>query len=610
MSGSEGRSSRPILWIAITAYLAITTSYLFVVPAFEAPDEHTHYEYAFHLANVHGLPLIKGTAERLGRSWADEKVQAYHPPLYYAWLAATMHAAGQPDTMATPSQNARFGRWDDPAHCLKFEHGADERWPGSKEMRLLWILRAWSVVFGLIGLVLVHRLGRVAFPATPAVADCAALLVACLPKWNYMMAVINSDNLAMVFANAGVLVLASAVARRRLSVRAGIAFGAVAGIGVVTKLTALFLLPTAAVVYAIQLTRREHRAETLRSGVAAAAVFLVLSGWLFARNQALYGSLMALDVHTSSFSAIQVPPDQRWTWIRDYFTPQILEAFVGHFGWWIIPPTTWAIRIGQLAAAVAALGWIVRLVRRPPDARRGVLLLYAFVVLLVAALTVRYNLMVKGSFARYFFPVIGPLAVLFGAGIVAAVRFVPARGRRWIVEALGEAAEQEGDRVNGVDPDVASVLVLIPPAFAVAVLLCSVRPGLDGELAPAAPHRAALTAGVLASHAAPRLDATAPPGVAPVDSPPTFRWTVPDGAPDDAVYTVHVHDDGRVLFLTYEQGGVEIRDGEYALPALGFAALPVGRPVAWKVRRVPNRARGEGVDDVPESETRVLERTR
>ena len=51
-------------------------------------------------------------------------------------------------------------------------------------------------------------------------------------------------------------------------------------------------------------------------------------------------------------------------------------------------------------------------------ADRPVLWLLLGVSLLVYAVTFRYNLLMRGPHARYLFPALGPMAVLFAAGLV------------------------------------------------------------------------------------------------------------------------------------------------------------------------------------------------
>ena len=65
---------------------------------------------------------------------------------------------------------------------------------------------------------------------------------------------------------------------------------------------------------------------------------------------------------------------------------------------------------------------------------------------------------------------------------------------------------------------------------------------------------------------------------------------------------------GRPLVSTYDQFAVELRDERVALPQRFWDILPVGVPVQWRVRLVPDRARGQTELDAPASEFRTLTR--
>lgn len=573
---------RPLLGLALLAHVALTLGYLFATPAFEAPDENTHYQYAFHLATVGRLPLVPGTAAGLGRPRADELQQGYHPPLYYALLATTMHALGGADTGAFPRMNPDFGQWerDPPGLRLHKLHGHDERPPVAPEIRRLRWLRGWSLLFGLGVILVVHRLGSLAYPGRPAVAGAAALLVACLPKWNAILAAVNNDTLAVLLAHAALLVLATAVARRALRWPAGLGLGVLCGLGLLTKLTTVFVVPAVVLVHLVALVAwPARRLQTLGSGLACALAAAAVAGWFFVRNRLLYGSVLAIDVHQASFATIRVPPGMEWTWIRDHFLPRITESFVGHFGWNVLPPppgATWTFRLLLIAGAA---GFLVRLLRRRREADRPVLVVLLGVALAVFGLALHYNRTLQGAYARYLFPALAAFAVPLAAGVLHWLEVSPARLRRPLGVVLAAAA----------------------PLLGALVLYGWYAPRFGVELAPAPPLHASLVGELTTPAAAPRIVLASPADGALLTAPPAFRWHVPAGEPAAAVYTVHLYGaDGRFWFGTFEDGLLEIQDEGFDLPPFAYDALPPG-DYLWKVRRLPDRARGETVQDVPGS---------
>lgn len=578
------------LRFALLIQLVLSLGYLFITPAFEAPDEGDHLRYAFHIAHTGELPIIRGTWKMLDRPMVDEATQAYHPPGYYGLLAMTMRAAGHRDTAPVMQLNPHFADWegDHPSLNLHYLHGADERWPVSSEMLLLWMLRGWSVLFGLIAVFATHRMGRLAFPGKPVIADYAALLLACVPKWSYMHGMINNGIPAASLSHVVVLLLAMALARRRFTLGTGVGVGVIAGMAVMSKLTALFLLPVMFTVYVIGCWRwREVRGRTVASALLALAGLGAVTAGFFLRNRDLYGSFMALDVHQLSFhERIRVPPEAAIEWVTQHFYPKVFTSFVGHFGWWILPPLHWLVGLCVVLTVLSLLGWMLRVLsrRRDPDlpstANRAVVALLCGVSLIVFAVTLRYNFMMRGPHARYLFPALGPMMVLFCAGLVAV-----------------------GDRLGTGFSRLRPAAYLLPVAVGLYVLLFQFRPAFDPELAPADRWYASLEGGLATTvtSRAPELDLLAPADGTATTDPPLLCWTAATDAPD-ARYAVQVfRDDGRILLATHAFFLQEIRSTCWQMPMQGWRLLPEGEELSWKVRRVPDRSVGEGVDEVPSS---------
>ncbi len=593
---SEGASSRGLpkgLCFALLCQWVLSLGYLFVTPAFEAPDEGDHLRYAFHISHTGELPIIRGTWKEVGRPKLDEATQAYHPPAYYGLLAGTMRLLGARDTTPSLKRNPAFADWEgqDPGLHLLYLHGDDERWPVSPEIRLLWMLRFWSVLFGLVAVFATHRLGRLAFPGKPVIADLAAVLLACVPKWSYMHGVINNGIPASSLSHVVVLLLALALVRRRLSLATGVGVGLLAGLAVMSKLTALFLLPVMFSVYVLGCWAwKDSRRQTLWSALLALGSLAAVTAGFFLRNLELYGSFMALDVHQVSFhERIRVPPEQAYQWITEHFYPNVFTSLVGHMGWWIQPPLRWLVVSGAVLSVLALFGWVLRWLRPSPsvaeserelgatDARPMVVALLGGVALIVFAVTLRYNFMMKGPHARYLFPALGPMAILFSAGLVAL-----------------------GDRLSVGLGRLRPVALGLPLVLGAGVLWFQFRPDFLPELAPGDRWHASLMADLAHVPERPELTLLSPQDGAQLSEAPEFRWLAEDDP--EAVYSLQIFSEsGRVLVATHAFFWQELRGGSWQLPAQGWELLPMSQPLSWKVRRVPDRSQGQSMRDVPAS---------
>ncbi|MFY9344325.1 MAG: glycosyltransferase family 39 protein, partial [Planctomycetota bacterium] len=232
---------RPLLGLALALHVLFAASYAVTTPAFEAPDENCHYEYAWQLGNAGRLPLGAALAATRGLPQTEGAQLGHHPPLYYALLGGLLAATGTDDTVFGPRLNEQFGVPDAAGRHLKFQHGS-----GQGEVVLL-LLRLVSVLLGAITVMLVHRLGTAVCPGTPRVADLAALLVACLPMFSFLHGVLNNDVLATTLATATTLELVRLATAERLARWPAVRLGLLLGLALLTKLTTLFLLPLLAV---------------------------------------------------------------------------------------------------------------------------------------------------------------------------------------------------------------------------------------------------------------------------------------------------------------------------------------------------------------------------
>lgn len=545
----------PWLWLALALHVALATGYAFRTPAFEGPDENSHYEYAWHIANAKDLPLAASLAKARGEHQTAGAALAHHPPLYYALLAAALVATGTDDTVFCPRLNPAFGDPSAASRHLRFLH---ER----HRSRVLFGLRLISVLLGALTIVCVHRLGRATCPAAPRVADLAALLVACLPMWSFLHGVLNSDVLAALSSSATLLALVRLCAAERPTAANALGAGALLGLAWLTKLTTLFLGGIALVV-AFVVWRREARAGRSRRwlglcGLAAAAA-LAVSGWVFVRNYALYGDPLAMAMHDAAFPPI--PAEYRWPFFRDVFLRDVFTSLLGRFGWFSLPPPAALVWCGAAAAALALAGLARAAFDRPRSGLPRPLWLLVLACALVFAATAAFNLKAPQPQGRLLFPAIAPAAVLLAAGLVRATARLPRR--RWLVALL--------------------------PLTAGAVFFAWFAPAFDPALAPAPPDHRSLVGGIAAAAHPPAIEWTVALPATPLADPPTLRWRDP-AAPPDTRYTLYARGaTGRVWLATHEwsQGGLAIRGAELTVPDAAWQFLPRGRPLEFVLRRVP-----------------------
>jgi hypothetical protein len=255
--------------------------------------------------------------------------------------------------------------------------------------------------------------------------------------------------------------------------------GATVGAALLTKTTAVLLLPLALVTLLLVSRRRQFPAAPARSrrpspepiaaGVVGArrwgsavaqidpgllfdgcarvfGIALLLAGPWLLRNRLLYGDYLAAHAFALYFQKVQstpaammaqlgLSPFEFWSRIIGRGTYSSFWGVFGPFTVWMAPPVYQALLV---PTALGPLGAMIQARRggegRDPSRRAIAMLLWLSLVLVVAGY-VRYNLLIVEPQSRFLFPAMAPIALLLTQGWLA---IVPRRARH--VAAVGVAA--------------------------------------------------------------------------------------------------------------------------------------------------------------------------
>lgn len=378
-------------------YLALALLWGLLLPIHEAPDEQNHYRYMVFLKDQGRLP----------QQWpAPPEVpgEGHQPPLYYALGALALKVAA-PDAAfkEAPRRETDFDR-----QAVYFEHGPEEgrlrfegpAWPPHllRMLQLLLLLPAVLLMAMTVERILPGPAGR-----------SAVVLLALNPGFLFLSGALNNDLMAFALATALMAGVLGALQKGRLGPRDALYWGFLCGLGALSKLTVLGVIP-AALWGLWRLDRRGFTRQAFLLGAAA----LVLCGWWFLRNLGLYGDLTGWDVIVRDCPQCIQPKDpwQFKTWW--YLLKVNVDTFWSVFGWmtWRAPVAVTAVFAGLMASALAGLA----LVRRPSPVAPGVLVLCGLALAGVGAIVLRHNLFFHPPHGRYFFAALLPLAVLLGSG--------------------------------------------------------------------------------------------------------------------------------------------------------------------------------------------------
>jgi hypothetical protein len=445
------------LWAVLAAFSLLVLLHGAVTPLFEAPDEIWHYAYVRWLAEGHGLPALDSDA-----SGAHQEVA--QPPLYYLVASLLSRPFPDDDLAAVRRHNPNFGYQAPgtvPDNKNMLIHTGREAWPWRGTALTVHVTRLTSWFFGMVTVVAAWGLGTETF-RTRRGGLLTAALVAFHPQFVFLSSVVNNDAAGAALATTA-LWLAARMVRRGAGWRSAATAGLVAGLGIISKVSVLPIVPLLGAVLlwaALRDSRRAGRAAGML------ALYLALAagagGWWYLRNALRYGDPLGLTSHIQTLwtrpkpaSLVELLPE----------LPLLLRSFWGAYGWghvtWPDPVYVflWA---GALALLVPALRYLVRrllragraagratakgLPRRLDAALRalGPVALTGWLALVwlggIGAALVRWMRQVEAPHGRLLFPAIGAWSLLLVLGARRLRARHPAWGHAVIAVLLGSGA--------------------------------------------------------------------------------------------------------------------------------------------------------------------------
>lgn len=365
------------------------------VPDIGAPDERQHANYVQRLISGEGYPIFNPKDPNLG-----ENYQGHQPPAFYTLEAGWAKIAGVSD-VSSPDAGPK--------------------------------LRFLNALLGGANIAGIFFLGLWGFKRTD-VALIAAAFAALLPMNCALSGAISNDVLLYALCSWSLAIM-GLVLNDGWTVKRAVALGLVIGLAMLTKTTAIALLPILA------LTMWMKR-PTVKMGALPWALAIGLAiGW-WARNQSLYGDPFAIKAFNQAFvgspqASTFIAGLGAFTYWTSWFGWWSMRSFYGAFGYMDIFLNETGMPAGQaqntlyrllLAVSfVAGLGWIGSTASGVAKRVPKIQVLNGIFTILVVLLFIRFNMQYFQAQARYVFPALGPIACGFALGALHLAK------ERWIV---------------------------------------------------------------------------------------------------------------------------------------------------------------------------------
>jgi 4-amino-4-deoxy-L-arabinose transferase-like glycosyltransferase len=392
--------------ILIGLFVVLAFAYSVIVPLGEAPDEVSHWAYVQSLLAHSRLPAPEGAV--LG--------EAHQPPLYYLIGALATFWIPRQDFQVIANPDFVL---DDPQTPNLLLHTRREAFPYHDDALAWHLVRLLSVALGLVTVWATSRLASEVFPSDPWIAFGATALIAFLPEFLFISAVVNNDNLIVMLSTLSVLQMFRMMQRPSRRCDAAV-LGMLLGLAPLAKLSGLVVWLIAAAIFFFLAHKTSQWKDvvfdfTLCFGIATA----IVAPWVI-YNWQQYGDPFGWPL-VLAVTPVRQTPMSFGDWIG--IIQGLFTSFWGRFGGALQLQMADAVYATLGAAGfLALLGWI----GYAQDARkqklaasvRAIFILFAAFWLLMLAAYVRWTLTVLGTDqARQLFPGLPLLAIFLAAGL-------------------------------------------------------------------------------------------------------------------------------------------------------------------------------------------------
>lgn len=353
----------------LLVHVALGVYWSVVIPIWEAHDEDGHWFFVRLVATEHRLP-------RPGERSISPNDEMHQPPLYYILAAIPVSFVDLSDNLM-PHYNPHM-LWPNAqgGQNRVIHDPAVESWPYRGTVLGIHLARWVSVLLGALVVTFAFLAGRELGPEEPWVRWTAALLVAFWPQFRFSTAVMNNDIMVAACAGAATWLGVRLVASGQVRAVDVAGLGAAVGLALLSKNSALGLLPAALLVLAGATVARARELGLKAVGALGGAVVTgaLAVGWWYAMNAAVgAGTLGGMRSVASVMELVRTlwANVQGATFAREAAPVAVREGLMtvwAAFGWNNVryPMGVYLAAAGGAAAALPGLVLMMARARRSP----------------------------------------------------------------------------------------------------------------------------------------------------------------------------------------------------------------------------------------------------
>lgn len=390
------------------AFVLLAIPYAVAAPIFEKNDESLHFAFARHLALGGDLPI-----QRPGEDTAWRQIGS-QPPLYYALASFPLRlfATSDFERERQPNQSPQYDPYA-PGNKNVLIITPEKRAFGWRNTTLAALaLRLLGIAAGAVTVWMSWAIAETIAQRLP-VAALATAITAFNPMLLSVSTAISNDGLVIALSSVALWLIAQCV-MSGATWRRTVLIGVLIGLASLSKVSGAVLLPVA--VLAALTDSIAWRQRWLHAG-AIIGLWMLIAGWWFVRNQALYGDLTG----TAAMAAIAGARQLGLADVAGEFQG-LRMSYLAMFGHFNIPASDVVYVLWDALLIACGLGLIVHVARglrlgahKSPYWRA--LGLIGLHLLLTLAALVRWTLMTTASEGRLLFPCIAGASLLMALGL-------------------------------------------------------------------------------------------------------------------------------------------------------------------------------------------------
>lgn len=414
------------VWLLVLGFVVVASFYSVIIPLFEGPDEDDHFRYAKFIADHRALPV---QVFEPGGGIAGH--QGWQPPLYYTLVALVIAPIDTSDYEQQLWRNDAATFVGDPSCCGRnlYFHTEAQNFPYTRTSLAVHLARLLSILFGTLTVAATYSIASVLLEYaigntqhTHLLALACASVVAFNPSFLFASALVSNDTMLAALSTLVLLRWVELLTgKTALAPKVPMLLGGLVGLGVLTKTTALGLIPFSMLVLVIVAGRAHNARFALVGNVAMLAVIALVSGWWFIRNQVLYGDPLAYRLMTVS----ALFPRAGELTLAELF--QISLPWLWQTFWGGPTPgdfSPFLLGVLALLAALALIGFTLYVSRISYSGWRiTFVILMAWLAFILIAQVQFIRTTTGADQGRYLFPAISVVALLFVVGLNTLVEY-------------------------------------------------------------------------------------------------------------------------------------------------------------------------------------------